>query len=335
MIDNNEWLNNIIKKLLSIEKCHIGTSAGLEISEIQQLCQKSREIFLEQPILLELRPPLTVVGDIHGQYYDLLRIFNKCGYPPKTNYLFLGDYVDRGYQSIECICLLFAYKIKYPLNFFLLRGNHECFYINREFGFYDECVSHYSIRIWQMFCDVFNCLPVCSIIDETIFCVHGGISPSLTSLDQILEYDSQRPFSIQDSGIICDFEWSDPSNEVDEWEENDRGASYVFGHKPLQEFLKKFNFDLVVRAHQAIMSGYDFPFSDHSLLTIFSAPNYCNEYNNKGAVLQINEELICSFCTFKPIHYDSDEITGRPGTPPRGTSDGPAACYDMCVCDEE
>lgn len=143
------------------------------------LCLKSREIFLQQPILLELEAPLKICGDIHGQYTDLLRLFEYGGFPPEANYLFLGDYVDRGKQSLETICLLLAYKIKYPENFFLLRGNHECASINRIYGFYDECKRRYNVKLWKTFTDCFNCLPIAAIIDEKIFCCHGGLSPDL------------------------------------------------------------------------------------------------------------------------------------------------------------
>ena len=177
-------------------------------NEVRSLCLKSREIFLSQPILLELEAPLKICGDIHGQYTDLLRLFEYGGFPPEANYLFLGDYVDRGKQSLETICLLLAYKIKYPENFFILRGNHECASINRIYGFYDECefasISYcfhirstnydfhfelgkrrYNIKLWKTFTDCFNCLPVSAIVDEKILCMHGGLSPELLNLDQI------------------------------------------------------------------------------------------------------------------------------------------------------
>jgi len=155
---------------------------------------------------------LNVLGDIHGQYYDLLRIFDYGGFPPEANYLFLGDYVDRGKQSLETICLLLAYKVKFPENFFLLRGNHECSSINRLYGFYDECKiisliskkwhkigkRRYNFKIWKMFGDCFNCFPVAAIIDDKIICMHGGLSPDLTNLEQITRI--MRPTEVPDEG---------------------------------------------------------------------------------------------------------------------------------------
>lgn len=142
---------------------------------------------------------LVHAGDIHGQYYDLLRLFEYGGFPPNSNYLFLGDYVDRGKQSLETICLLLAFKVKYPENFFLLRGNHECASINRIYGFYDECKRRYSIKLWKTFTDCFNCLPICAVIDEKIFCTHGGLSPDLSSLEQIRRI--VRPTDVPDTGM--------------------------------------------------------------------------------------------------------------------------------------
>ncbi|KAH1020556.1 hypothetical protein HUJ04_010189 [Dendroctonus ponderosae] len=140
-------------------------------------------------------------GDIHGQYTDLLRLFEYGGFPPEANYLFLGDYVDRGKQSLETICLLLAYKIKYPENFFLLRGNHECASINRIYGFYDECKRRFNIKLWKTFTDCFNCLPIAAIIDEKIFCCHGGLSPDLQGMEQIRHI--MRPTDVPDTVRGC------------------------------------------------------------------------------------------------------------------------------------
>ena len=187
-------------------------------------------------------------GDIHGQYSDLLRLFEYGGFPPNANYLFLGDYVDRGKQSLETICLLLAYKIKYPENFFLLRGNHECASINRIYGFYDECKRRFNVRLWKAFTDCFNCLPVAALIDDKILCMHGGLSPDLTNLDQIRNLS--RPTAVPDTGLLCDLLWSDPGRDVKGWGMNDRGVSYTFGPDKVTEFLTKHDLDLVCRAHQ-------------------------------------------------------------------------------------
>jgi serine/threonine-protein phosphatase PP1 catalytic subunit len=193
---------------------------------------------------------LRVSGDIHGQYSDLLRLFEYGGFPPEANYLFLGDYVDRGKQSLETICLLLAYKIKYPENFFLLRGNHECASINRIYGFYDECKRRFNVRLWKSFTDSFNCLPVAALIDDKILCMHGGLSPDLTNLDQIRNLP--RPTAVPDTGLLCDLLWSDPGRDVKGWGMNDRGVSYTFGPDKVQEFLTKHDLDLVCRAHQVV-----------------------------------------------------------------------------------
>lgn len=314
----DDQVDKIISKLLSVKQKPEGTSACLTQAEMIYIIKTIRPIFLEQPNLLELRPPITICGDIHGQYHDLLRIFEIEKYPPLTNYLFLGDYVDRGRQSIETICLLFCYKIKYTGNFFLLRGNHECLYINRQYGFYDEMVTYFSVNMWRLFCDVFKCMPVAAVIEDKIFCIHGGISPLLSSLDDIKEM--QRPVEIPENGLLCDLLWSDPCTDpdADPWTENPRGTSFSYSVKPIHEFLEKNDFDLLCRAHQAIIEGYEFPFPDQCVVTIFSAANYCYEYQNKGAIMRVDENLLCTFAVLEPVNWDEEYFVGpRPGTPPR------------------
>ncbi|EOA24277.1 hypothetical protein CARUB_v10017516mg, partial [Capsella rubella] len=291
-------LDDIIKRLLDYGNPKAGTKqAMLNESEIRQLCSASREILLQQPCLLELAAPVKICGDIHGQYSDLLRLFEYGSFPPAANYLFLGDYVDRGKQSLETICLMFAYKIKYPENFFLLRGNHECASINRIYGFYDECKRRFNVKLWKVFTDTFNCLPVAAVIDEKILCMHGGLSPDLTNVEQIKNIE--RPTDVPDSGLLCDLLWSDPSKDVSGWGMNDRGVSYTFGADKVAEFLIKNDMDLVCRAHQVVEDGYEF-FADRQLVTLFSAPNYCGEFDNAGALMSVDESLMCSFQILKP-----------------------------------
>ncbi|KAG6916952.1 hypothetical protein DXG01_004501 [Tephrocybe rancida] len=296
-----------------------GKPVQLQEYEIKYLCTKAREIFINQPILLELEAPIKICGDIHGQYYDLLRLFEYGGFPPEANYLFLGDYVDRGKQSLETICLLLAYKIKYPENFFILRGNHECASINRIYGFYDECKRRYNIKLWKTFTDCFNCLPIAAIIDEKIFTMHGGLSPDLQSMEQIRRV--MRPTDVPDTGLLCDLLWSDPDKDITGWSENDRGVSFTFGPDVVSRFLQKHDMDLICRAHQVVEDGYEF-FAKRHLVTLFSAPNYCGEFDNAGAMMSVDETLLCSFQILKPAEkkakypYGGMNV-GRPVTPPR------------------
>ncbi|OAY69681.1 Serine/threonine-protein phosphatase PP1 [Ananas comosus] len=329
-------LDDIIRRLLEVRTARPGKQVQLSEAEIRQLCNVSREIFLSQPNLLELEAPIKIcgrkmillcgcifdfvvvvvvvvvvivvvivldlIGDIHGQYSDLLRLFEYGGFPPEANYLFLGDYVDRGKQSLETICLLLAYKIKYPENFFLLRGNHECASINRIYGFYDECKRRFNVRLWKVFTDCFNCLPVAALIDDKILCMHGGLSPDLTNLDQIKNLT--RPTDVPDTGLLCDLLWSDPGKDMQGWGMNDRGVSYTFGADKVSEFLERLDLDLICRAHQVVEDGYEF-FADRQLVTIFSAPNYCGEFDNAGAMMSVDETLMCSFQILKPAEKKS------------------------------
>lgn len=291
------WVDGIIDTLLSARSKKPGTPTDLPVNDVITLCNLSREILLSQPMLLELGAPIKICGDIHGQYNDLLRLFEYGGFPPESNYLFLGDYVDRGKQSIEVVSLLFAYKIKYPENFFILRGNHECAGINRIYGFYDECRRRYSVKVWKQFCNTFNCLPCTAIIDDKIICMHGGLSPQLSSVDQI--QNISRPCEVPDTGLLCDLLWSDPDVDQSGWNENDRGVSFTFGIDVVHEFLHRHDLDLVVRAHQVVEDGYEF-FANRELVTVFSAPNYCGEFDNAGAMMTVDDTLMCSFQILKP-----------------------------------
>ena len=291
-------VDNILERLLAVRGNKPGKTVDLKEEEIKYLIDKSLPLFKESKMLIELEAPLRVCGDIHGQYYDLLRIFEHCGYPGEYNYLFLGDYVDRGKQSIESICLLLTYKIKYPTKVHLLRGNHESSVTNRIYGFYDECKRRYNVRLWRNFTELFNYLPVAALIDEKILCMHGGLSPDLRNFTSI--NDISRPTDIPDTGLLCDLLWSDPDKDVLEFDENDRGVSVVFGEKIVQEFNRKNDLDLIIRAHQVVDDGYEF-FAQRQLITIFSAPNYCGEFDNSAGIMIIDDALTCSLKVLRPV----------------------------------
>ncbi|KAI8077750.1 Metallo-dependent phosphatase-like protein [Halteromyces radiatus] len=280
----------------------------LNVMEVDMICHVAMEIFLQQPTLLELSPPVKIVGDTHGQYSDLLRLFQMSGFPPSSNYLFLGDYVDRGKQSLETMLLLLCYKIKYPETFFLLRGNHENQNVTRVYGFYDECKRRLSVKMWRLFVDVFNVLPIAALVGDKIFCVHGGLSPSLTSMDDIRRIE--RPVDIPEYGLLNDLLWSDPTDETPDWQDSDRGVSYCFGHKAIDEFLATFDLDLICRAHMVVEDGYEF-FHNRSLVTVFSAPNYCGEFDNLGAVMSVDKDLMCSFQLLTPANHPLCKRQGK------------------------
>ncbi|EAU35454.1 serine/threonine-protein phosphatase PP-Z [Aspergillus terreus NIH2624] len=292
-------LDDMITRLLDAGySTKVTKTVCLKNAEITAICTAARELFLKQPALLELSAPVKIVGDVHGQYTDLIRLFEMCGFPPASNYLFLGDYVDRGKQSLETILLLLCYKLKYPENFFLLRGNHECANVTRVYGFYDECKRRCNIKIWKTFIDTFNCLPIASIVAGKIFCVHGGLSPSLSHMDDIRGI--ARPTDVPDYGLLNDLLWSDPADMEEDWEPNERGVSYCFGKQVIMNFLQRHDFDLVCRAHMVVEDGYEF-YQDRILVTVFSAPNYCGEFDNWGAIMSVSGELLCSFELLKPL----------------------------------
>ncbi|KAI6047655.1 Metallo-dependent phosphatase-like protein [Pisolithus marmoratus] len=292
-------IDDMIQRLLDVGYTgKVSKSLCLKNTEIVAICQTARDIFLSQPTLIELSPPVKIVGDVHGQYSDLIRLFEMCGFPPAANYLFLGDYVDRGKQSLETILLLLCYKIKFPENFFLLRGNHECANVTRVYGFYDECKRRCNIKTWKTFIDVFNCLPIAAVVASKIFCVHGGLSPSLRSMDDIKRI--QRPTDVPDYGLLNDLLWSDPSDTALDWEDNERGVSYCFGKAVINDFLLRYDMDLICRAHMVVEDGYEF-WNDRTLVTVFSAPNYCGEFDNYGACMSVSEDLLCAFELLKPL----------------------------------
>ncbi|KAK4445683.1 Metallo-dependent phosphatase-like protein [Podospora aff. communis PSN243] len=258
-------LDDIIDRLLGMRSDTPGTEDPLLETEIHYLCKKSKEIFLSQPVLLELSAPLAVIGDIRGQYYDLFAMFELRGFPPEIDYLFLGNYVDLVPQSIETVCLLLAYKIKYPNNIFLLRGSHECVDMTKTCGFYAECESRHNKALWAYFVEVFICLPVAAIVEDKIFCCHGGLSPHLEELQQIR--DIRRPTMIPKPSILFDLLWSDPDEDIKGWYETDGADNLGFGPDVVSEFLEKHGMTLVVRSHQAVRDGHKF-FANWQLVTV-------------------------------------------------------------------
>lgn len=253
---------------------------------LKMLCDKAKEIFLSEPNVIKIDYPVTVCGDLHGQFPDVKEVFKIGGKLPDTNYLFLGDFVDRGYYSIETVTLMVALKIRYPNRVHMLRGNHECRQTTQIYGFYDECVKKYgSTDPWQMLTDLFDCLPLAAVIDQKYFCVHGGLSPSLKMIDQISMLNRVR--EVPHEGPMCDLVWSDPEEKVG-WEQSPRGAGFIFGKDATEQFNRTNGTEIIIRAHQMVMEGYQWN-HNKTIVTIFSAPNYCYKCNNLAAIMELSD----------------------------------------------
>jgi len=266
--------------------------------DVKKLCDKAKEILHEEDNVRMVPAPATIVGDIHGQFYDLLELFDVGGDVPEVNYVFMGDFVDRGYYSVETFLLLLALKVRYPQRVTLTRGNHESRQITQVYGFYDECLKKYgTTNVWKYCVDVFDVLCLCAVVEDNVLCVHGGLSPSLDTCDQI--QDLQRVQEPPHEGPMCDLMWSDPDDDIQGWGISARGAGYVFGPDIADQFLYANKLELIARSHQLAMEGYKYYFGQ-LLVTVWSAPNYCYRCGNIAAILQISKDNVIDFACFEP-----------------------------------
>ncbi|TKR61556.1 hypothetical protein L596_028651 [Steinernema carpocapsae] len=281
MSDVDRWIVKLLR------------SEILSVPDVISLCNTARDILAHEPNVVHVASPVVVCGDIHGQFADLMKLFASAGDPVTTNYLFLGDYVDRGLNSVACIQLLMCLKVKFRERFILLRGNHECRVITKVYGFYDECQRKYGTsRVWREFVELFDFLPLTALIDNVILCVHGGLSPTIQTLDHIRQINRVGEIPIE--GPLCDLMWSDPDERCG-WNPSIRKVSKTFGEAITEEFNRNNGLIFLARAHESVKTGYDWRHKGH-VVTIFSAPNYCNQ-SNEAAYMQI-QDLIPWFYKF-------------------------------------
>ncbi|XP_054648618.1 serine/threonine-protein phosphatase 2A catalytic subunit beta isoform-like isoform X2 [Dunckerocampus dactyliophorus] len=302
----------------------------LKENQVRVLCEKAIEILEKESNVQEVGCPVTVCGDVHGQFYDLMELFKIAGTPPDTNYLFMGDYVDRGYYCVETVTLLVCLKVRFRERITLLRGNHESRQITHVYGFYDECLMKYgNVNVWKYFTDLFDYLPLTALVDNQILCLHGGLSPSIVTLENIRALDrlQEVPHEVQMSvqrnllwsnvlyrdastiylrnhGPMCDLLWSDPDDHYG-WGISLRGAGYTFGQDISESFNHANDLSLVSRAHQLEMQGFNWH-HDKNVVTIFSAPNYCYRCGNKAAIMELENTRKCSFQQFDPAPRKRD-----------------------------
>ena len=281
--------------------------------EVKKLCDLAKDILIEESNVQRIYSPVTICGDIHGQFYDLKELFKVGDQCPNTNYLFLGDFVDRGFFSVETFLLLLALKVRYPDRITLIRGNHESRQITQVYGFYEECLRKYgSVNVWRYCTEIFDYLSLSALIDDKILCLHGGLSPALQSLEQIRALDRKQ--EVPHEGAMCDLLWSDPDDDIDTWRRSPRGAGWLFGSKIVKQFTHQNNIELICRAHQLMMEGYKYMF-DEQLVTVWSAPNYCYRCGNVAAILELDEHCNRTFKNFEAAPQQSRGKVTKPVKP--------------------
>jgi diadenosine tetraphosphatase ApaH/serine/threonine PP2A family protein phosphatase len=281
-------LCGIIQSIL--KTCTNGTPGSSQFAtsgQVQSVLDQALDVLLSEPPLLNLSGQFTVVGDIHGNILSLVRIFQELGWPDSRRYLFLGDYVDRGDASCEVVVLLYCLKILFPQNIFLLRGNHEFESMTREYGFRAECASRFLMSVYSAFMNSFTALPIAAIINNTIFCAHGGIAPDLATNLEGLRKISGTSGCFEEAIL-----WSDPCEDVEGFQPSPRGRGFRFGNDEFENFLSASELTMMIRAHENCRNGFDWPFgTEGKLLTVFSSVDYCRR-GNDGAVAIVTADTV-------------------------------------------
>jgi len=286
-----ENLDELINKIYNEEL--------LSIQEFNKVYFKAKEILAQRKNIAILNTPLTICGCINAHFEELKDIFKICGDISENKYLFLGDYVGRGWNGLSTFILLILYLIKYPNNITLLRGNHDSRVFSQMYGLYDECLKKVEIKeeaedIYNKINELFDLLQLAAVVDNKYFCIHGGLSPEFKKIDVLNSIERNK--EIPEKGIITDLIWSDPKEDVNEFEPSKKGAGQFYGEKAVNDFLKENNnIEMIIRSHELVDDGYKFQFNN-KLLTVFSAPDYGGrEGFNIGSVLKIDEKYKFSF----------------------------------------
>ncbi|KAI6659015.1 Serine:threonine protein phosphatase 2A [Oopsacas minuta] len=288
MAQEGTSISDIDKWIEKLYTCQI-----LEEKEVKQLCDKAKEILSKESNVIEVNSPITVCGDLFGHFHDLLEVFKTGGKCPDTNYLFLGNYIDRGTHSVETVSLLIALKIKHPDRVNLLRGNHECRQISKVYGLYDECVKKYGNgNVWNFFMDLFDHFPLTALIEGRILGVHGGLSPSIETLDEIRDLNRVQDVPVE--GPICDLLWSDPG-EHEGFVKSARGAGHSFGADITAKFHLKNDLKVLTRSHKVDVDGHRWHHGKQ-VVSINSASNF--EHDNYAAIMQLDAQ-VHKFLKFK------------------------------------
>jgi len=286
-----------------------------------EMCRRIIEIMIDEPNVRPVSLPVTVIGDIHGQFPDLKKILRlqKDFRDTQMNFVFLGDYVDRGKYSVLTIQLLFALKICYKDRVTLIRGNHETEQVSQTYGFREECIDRFGTsHVWKSFCEAFQYLNLAAVLDNNVLCLHGGLSPSIPTIDRIRLFDRVFEPNEQRPTPILDLLWSDPEDDPSPKDNlsvgsagnstkltsdfgfrvSTRGAGWMFTKAVTKHFCYINQIELVCRSHQLVLEGYKY-MHDGELVTVWSAPNYCGRCENDGSILEFNEKFDRRFWVYE------------------------------------
>ena len=303
-----EWVFELIDSMKDLDNKKSYEERYMDKVYLLKMILKAKNIISEfNESIINIDIPygknFTVVGDVHGQFYDLLNIFEINGYPSEDNlYLFNGDYIDRGAFGVEAIITLMAFKILYPNHFFMNRGNHEDINVNNRYGFKIEVAfDKYDSEVYDYFSEFFRYLPLGHTINNKIIVIHGGLfSKDGVTINELKKLD--RGIDVPTEGLMTELLWSDPRDE-NGWRPSDRGAGVYFGEDVTEKFLKENNLTLLIRSHEVKMEGYEIQHSGKTI-TIFSAPNYNDMTGNKGAIIRIiGEECELNFIKFDAVPH--------------------------------
>lgn len=261
--------------------------------DLLRLCELSSRVFLSEAPVLHVPDGVVVFGSLSGEFHQLRHIFATCGDVLTTRYVGLGNYCNRGEHGIETLGLLFSYKCMFPENFILLRGKHECSTISRIYGLFDACKMNYSVKLWKSFVQAFNCMPFVCVVQNRVLCVCSGLSweHGFDFLQRL-----ERPTDIPDEGFLCDLLWAEPDLHIAGFSDSIRDGN-KFGPDVVQNFLRANNFEMMCRT-AVVDEGFEW-FGDTKLVTIISVANYAGEFNNKGAVMLIDDNGNATFSVFE------------------------------------
>lgn len=284
--------------LVSIADCR-ANPPRTTFPRIVELFKMFKSTLKQDPAVLHLQGPIAVVGDLHGNSIDLTRILERLGYPPTHSFLFLGDIIDRGPASVETIAIIACLKVLYPSHVYIIRGNHENTEICSNYGFLDECLRRFSVDIYHAATKAFDFLPVAAIINNSVLCVHGGISEDIHSREEL---ESLQP----DDLVVSDLLWSDPDSEIDYFVPSPRGRGHHFGEYAFRTFMEECQITKLIRSHEMCTCGYNYPFSEIvPVITIFSSSDYCGAGNSASVAVFGEEGDHESIILFLPLSSDA------------------------------